>query len=241
MNNWVLAASTIGVILFSSVFIHYLEPKEFPSVFVGLWWTLTTMSTVGYGDYAPQTVAGRVFAMLLYVIGIGLLGVVIGKILDFFTIMRRKREAGLLDYKGTDHVIIVGWSQKSALAIRDIFERSPNAHIVLIDQLETTPLEREHVVYIKGDPALDETLLRANIKHARAVLIFSDESIRDSTLADGKTLLITTTVERLNRHAHSMAEIMDRAHLANFNAVNVDSFVVSNEAISSLAVERLQL
>lgn len=241
MNNWVLAVSTIGVIAFSSAFIHFLEPQEFPTVFVGLWWTLTTMSTVGYGDYSPQTIDGRIFAMLLYVFGIGLLGVVIGKVLDFFTIMHKQREAGLLDYKGTDHIIVIGWSQKSALAIRDIFYQRPKAHIVLIDQLGTAPIEGEHIVYIKGDPALDETLLRANINEARAVLIFSDESIRDTTLADGKTLLITTSVERLNRDAYSTAEIMDRAHLANFKSVNVDSFIVSHETISSMAVAQLQL
>lgn len=241
MNNWILAVSTFGVIVFSSVFIHYLEPKEFPTVFVGLWWTLTTMSTVGYGDYSPQTIDGRIFAMLLYVFGIGLLGVVIGKVLEFFTIMRKQREAGLLDFKGTGHIIIIGWSPKSALAVRDIFSKHPKAHIVLVDQLEMTPIERDHVVYVKGQPALDETLLRANIKDAKAVLIFADESIHDSTLADGKTLLITTSVERLNREAHSTAEIMDRAHLANFKSVNVDSFIVSHETISSMAVAQLQL
>lgn len=42
----------------------------------GLWWAVTTMTTVGYGDRYPVTVAGRCVAVLLMVGGIALLGVV---------------------------------------------------------------------------------------------------------------------------------------------------------------------
>jgi voltage-gated potassium channel len=45
-----------------------------------LWWTLTTMSTVGYGDRYPVTVEGRLVAGLLMVGGIALLGVITGTI-----------------------------------------------------------------------------------------------------------------------------------------------------------------
>ena len=41
-----------------------------------LWWAMETISTVGYGDFYPVTVPGRVIAVLLFINGIGLLSVV---------------------------------------------------------------------------------------------------------------------------------------------------------------------
>ncbi|MFC9790709.1 potassium channel family protein [Rhodococcus sp. NPDC127528] len=41
-----------------------------------LWWSITTVTTVGYGDYAPVTTSGRIIAVLLMIGGISLIGVV---------------------------------------------------------------------------------------------------------------------------------------------------------------------
>lgn len=42
------------LILFGTM-ISYIEPKEFPTPFEGIWWALVTMSTTGYGDFVPKT------------------------------------------------------------------------------------------------------------------------------------------------------------------------------------------
>jgi voltage-gated potassium channel len=58
-----------------------------------LWWTITTLSTVGYGDYYPVTVEGRLVAAMLMVAGIALLGVVTASIASWFVEnLRRTRE-----------------------------------------------------------------------------------------------------------------------------------------------------
>jgi voltage-gated potassium channel len=50
----------------------------------GLWWATTTMATVGYGDFAPATVTGRVVAVCLMVIGIGFFALLTGSIAQRF-------------------------------------------------------------------------------------------------------------------------------------------------------------
>ncbi|WP_456687952.1 ion channel [Aeribacillus sp. SP014] len=45
------------LILFGTM-ISYIEPKEFPTPFEGIWWALVTMSTTGYGDFVPKTFFG---------------------------------------------------------------------------------------------------------------------------------------------------------------------------------------
>ncbi|MDX8389166.1 MAG: ion transporter [Mariprofundaceae bacterium] len=50
--------------------INILEPETFPNAFDGAWWSLVTMSTVGYGDFVPQTPSGRMVAAALIMAGI---------------------------------------------------------------------------------------------------------------------------------------------------------------------------
>ncbi|WLR50287.1 potassium channel family protein [Bacillus tianshenii] len=235
INNWVLFWSSTALILFSTIVIHLLEPETFPTLFEGFWWVMTTVTTVGYGDYSPATVPGRIYAVFLYMIGIGLIGVLIGKIVDWFADIRKKREEGKMDYKGKDHIVIIGWSKKAKFAVEEIIESS-QAEIVIIDQLEKAPLLNERTHYIQGNASKKQTMQAANVKEACAVLVFADDTIQDTELADGKSLLVASTIENFASGVHTTVEVMDEEHIKNFNYVHVDEFVLSHEMISRLAV-----
>jgi voltage-gated potassium channel len=49
----------------------------------GLWWAITTVTTVGYGDAIPQTAVGRGFAVLLMLVGVGLFGLLAASLASF--------------------------------------------------------------------------------------------------------------------------------------------------------------
>ncbi|WP_240842980.1 potassium channel family protein [Acidaminobacter sp. JC074] len=57
----------------------------------GIWFSFVTMTTVGYGDYTPSTMQGRIIAIFMMIIGIGFLGVLTGSIASFFTTRARKK------------------------------------------------------------------------------------------------------------------------------------------------------
>lgn len=50
----------------------------------GLWWSLVTATTVGYGDISPESVTGRLTAAVLMLVGIGTLGMITGSIATYF-------------------------------------------------------------------------------------------------------------------------------------------------------------
>nr|WP_256555366.1 potassium channel family protein [Paenibacillus mendelii] len=236
MNNVVLFSWTIILVVVSSFFMWYLEPDTFTSPFVGLWWTMTTLTTVGYGDVSPSTVMGRIYAMVLFIIGIGLIGVVIGKIIDALTIFSKRREEGRMNYSGQHHIILIGWNRKTEFALKEIFSSEYLGDVVIIDQLPKSPFDGDKVYYIQGDPADDQTLLKANLTQAKSVILFADHHIEEPSLIDGKTLLIATSIERIAPHVHTTVEIMLENHIKNFQHVQVNHFLVSGEMISRLAV-----
>lgn len=236
MNNVMLFSWTLALIGISSFLMWLIEPETFTSPFVGLWWTMTTLTTVGYGDVSPSTVFGRIYAMLLFIAGIGLIGVVIGKLVDALTVFSRKRVEGRLDFPGHDHLIFIGWGRNTAFALKELESSDYTGSIVIIDQLPMTPYDQDNVHYIQGDPTDEQTLLRANVKKARSVVLFADHRIEDPALMDGKSLLIATSIERIAPQVHSTVEIMQERNIQNFKHVQVNHFLVSGEFISRLAV-----
>ncbi|MCT8138097.1 NAD-binding protein [Anaerobacillus sp. CMMVII] len=238
MKNLTLLLTTLIFIFFCTIVMYILEPENFETIFTTFYFVMTTFATVGYGDYSPVTVAGKFFSVFMYLIGIGLLGVVIGKIVDSFTILRRKREEGRMNYMKNQHIIIVGWSKKTDIAVKEILDSEPTTEIVIVDQLRQSPIDLAYnrVHYIQGDPTEAETFEKANITKAKSVIIFSDDTIHDPSLKDAKTLLVAITVERLAPKIHSTVEVATEKHVSNFSHVKVDEFILSQETISHLAV-----
>jgi voltage-gated potassium channel len=68
---------SLTIIIFCSLTFHYFEFEINPDVhsyFDSFWWSMVTITTVGYGDIIPMTIMGRVMAIILMLVGIGTLG-----------------------------------------------------------------------------------------------------------------------------------------------------------------------
>lgn len=223
-------------IIIASGIIYVLEPDTFSNPFNALWYVMTTLTTVGYGDFYPVTAAGKIFAIFLYLFGIGLLSLVIGKIIDLFVNAKERRIRGKVDYPNGNHIIIIHWNKKAQSAVDELLSDGSMDEIVIIDDLERMPVEHPRVHFISGDPASEDTLRKAGIERARSAIIFGDVRIDDPSLTDGKSLLISSSIERLAPEVHTTVEIMMEKHILNFRHVNINDFILSHDAVSRLAV-----
>lgn len=236
-KNTSIAITALLFILICATLAYGLEPGTYHNWFNALYWVLTTMSTVGYGDYYAKTSLGKLLTIFLYIFGVGLLSLLIGKVIDSVASIHRQREAGQLSYQGKNHIIIINWSKKAHYAVEEIVAYDPDAEIVIIDESERHPLLKRHNVhFVSGDPAAEETLEKANLKEARSAILFADARIEEAALADGKSLLIASSVERIAPKVHTTVEIMQERNIQNFRFINVNDFVLSYDAISRLAV-----
>jgi voltage-gated potassium channel len=80
---------TIFMLFFSSVGIYYFEssaqPDKFTSIFDCMWWSVATLTTVGYGDVFPVTIGGKIFTFFILLIGLGIIAVPTGLIASALT------------------------------------------------------------------------------------------------------------------------------------------------------------
>jgi voltage-gated potassium channel len=89
----VVALISAVLIIFSSIAILNAEAVPEANIKTGgdaLWWAVTTVTTVGYGDKFPVTAAGRIIAALLMFTGVGLFGTFTGFIASFFLDPRKQ-------------------------------------------------------------------------------------------------------------------------------------------------------
>ena len=84
-----LYISSLGIYLFE----NEAQPENFKSIFHSLWWSIATLTTVGYGDIYPITIGGKIFSGFVIFMGIGLIAVPTGLIASSLTsILKEKNE-----------------------------------------------------------------------------------------------------------------------------------------------------
>jgi voltage-gated potassium channel Kch len=92
-----IAIVTVLITVLSGVAMWLVDRDEFPNVWLGLWWAVQTVTTVGYGDITPANPVGRVIAAFVMVSGIGFLTVVTATIAAVFVESSRRHLRGELE------------------------------------------------------------------------------------------------------------------------------------------------
>jgi voltage-gated potassium channel len=95
--------ATIAVMAVASgVIIRIVDPEDFPSLGLALWWAVTTVTTVGYGDVVPVQPAGRAVASVLMIVGYASLSLLTGIIASVLVRRRNEAEEPPPDFKQLD-------------------------------------------------------------------------------------------------------------------------------------------
>lgn len=89
--GWAIALATAVITLICGIVMRLVDKEDFGNVWLGLWWAVQTVTTVGYGDVVPKDTSGRVIAAVLMLTGIGFVTVVTAVVTASFLESVRRR------------------------------------------------------------------------------------------------------------------------------------------------------
>ena len=92
----VIVSTTLLVVIAGGVAMRVLDHEEYPNVWVGMWWALQTVTTVGYGDVTPAHASGRIVAVFVMLQGVAFVTIVVAAITSIF-VARAAQERGVAE------------------------------------------------------------------------------------------------------------------------------------------------
>jgi voltage-gated potassium channel len=102
-----IVVATATVVVIAGLLMRVLDHKEFGSIWLGMWWAIQTVTTVGYGDITPKDVLGRIVAALVMLQGIAFLAIITAVITSSFVARATKaRDAAQAEDEMTELGVI---------------------------------------------------------------------------------------------------------------------------------------
>ncbi len=231
-----------GMLFFATLFIialgtfgSYLAERhvndQFKNLGDGLWWTVVTISTVGYGDKVPITLAGRIIGGICMIGGPVLMVSMIGSVGVSLYDRWMKGVKGMAQVNKKGHIIICGWNKRAEDIIHELsLSLLRDLPIVIIDDvIDTKPVDDPRVSFVKGNASELSTLKRANIAEAKYAVVLAES---DTPVADQKTVLTVLAIEKNNPTITTLAELVDANNEEHLNEAGC-SIIINSSILSS--------
>ena len=234
----------VGIGLFitmilGGVVLQWLETGDISKGNNPFWWAIVTMTTVGYGDFSPETPEGRMFAVFIMFAGITLVSLLTASISSIFVAQKIREGKGLEKLNLSDHFILCGWNSNANKIINSIQLLNNNQRkidLVFINDLseeEITQLKTRFskikIHFVSGDFAQEETLHRASIVDSDTVIIIPNNLDNDQNSHDEKTIFATLTIKSIDASIRVVAYLLDRENLTHIKRAEADEVVVSDD------------
>ena len=226
------------VMILGGLVLRMLEIGKITEGEAPFWWAIVTMTTVGYGDFAPKTPEGRMFAVLVMFAGISLTAMFTAIISSIFVAKRIREEKGLEKVNIKNHIILCGWnrnSEKIIDSIQYLAERG-RKDIVLINDLDEEEIARLKTRYRKirlhfvaGDYTSEQVLVKANLEVAETVIIIPSDISDSIHNPDDKTILAALTIKGLEPNIRLIAYLHNRENLTHIKRANANEVVISDD------------
>ena len=226
------------VMILGGLILRTLETGDIAEGEAPFWWAIVTMTTVGYGDYAPSTSEGRIFAVLVMFAGISLTAMFTAVISSIFVAKRIRKDKGLEKVNVKNHIILCGWNRNADKIIDSIqyLSEGRRKDLVLINDLDEETAARLktryrdiHLHFVAGDYTSEQILQRASLEEADTIIIIPSDVDATIQNPDEKTILATLTIKGLEPNKRLIAYLYSRENLTHIKRANADEVVISDD------------
>ena len=114
------------------------------NVFDAFWYSLVTLSTVGYGDYYPVTVIGKLVGLIFVFSSLGVLGYLISQLTVKLTQYMEDKKNGLFGTKLENHIVLIGYNKFSENILKQIVTTGIKVAIVTNNKDDVDVIAKLH-------------------------------------------------------------------------------------------------
>ncbi len=239
--------AALGIsILGNTISFFYFERviADPPTIWDSLWYSLISITTIGYGDHSSTTLGSRIgTTFFIVVIGLAAFTTTVGLLVDWIVEIRDRERSGMGKPDARGHLIIVNFPGESRMRqvigefLTDDQYRDRDI-VIVADGLERLPFVIENVSFVRGSPLEEETYRRAGIERAEQAIILSTgytDPRSDSFVAS-----VAFIVENMNPNINIVAECLDSKHAALFTKSDQVSLVYALSLVTNLLVQEAQ-
>ena len=172
---WKFLLLFVSVWVAAGVLFFLLDGPTRPTLFNSFYWSIVTISTLGYGDIVPVTAAAKVLTIGTLFLQIFLLGYLISVITTTVNEQSQRRALGTLGTDMKNHIIVLGYSDVGRAAVRELLIQDQTVAVVADTPEQVAnvrSLGPEDRLFVTYGPAGDKDILnRVNIAGAHSVVV----------------------------------------------------------------------
>ncbi|MBN1327532.1 MAG: ion transporter [Candidatus Cloacimonetes bacterium] len=235
----------IMVILAGAIGVLFFEHKTglIKSFFDAIWWSLVTITTVGYGDVYPITFWGRLIGIVFILLGFIVFSTFTAFVASNFIDKKIKERKGLSNITEKNHILISGWNN-ACYKILDFInkrnQKNPPA-IVLVNELEEgdiSSLQNNYpelsIRFIKGDFTNLEIMVKANVEDASHIILLYDESKPNIPPSDERTIIAFHNLDDLKLKGLINVQLKEKKYLPNIRGERIKNIVIFDDVGGNL-------
>ena len=187
-----------------------------------IYMTVITLSTIGYGEVNPVSPAGRIFTLVLIVMGVGFFLYVLGNVVQFLVegrirliLGRHKldKQIGHLN----DHYIVCGYGRMGRAFCRYLIQKGLKFVVLEKNEDRIPVMNTDHVLYIAGEATIEENLHKAGVERASNLI---------ATLGtDADNVLLVLLAKGLNPDLYVVARASQNASKKPLDTAGADVVV----------------
>ncbi len=188
-----------GALLFGTVGFRLIEGWSLAD---SLYVTVQTLTTVGYGDLTPRNGAGRIFAVVVMLTGVGGVALAVSTIVqsvvqsELVATFGQRRRSRIMS-KLRDHFVICGSGRVGSHLVRDLVRTEQPFVVIENDQQRAAEFSQRGINVLVGDATLEEVLREAGVERARGLAACLPN--------DADNVYVVLTARDLNPRLHIVA------------------------------------
>ena len=186
-----------------------------------IYMTVVTLSTVGFGEVHPLSTEGKIFSIILIIVGVGNMAYILSSLFQEMLDLRfdefyRRRRTKMKIQSIKNHCIICGFGKMGQAIAAQLAIRGKNFVVIDTDVTKENKLKELDYLYVIGKASDDDVLEEAGILRAKELVTVVN--------SDAENVFITLTAKSLNKNLHVISRVTDssatpKLHKAGANKI----------------------